>query len=64
VPNKSKITSTENLVYRSKQIFGDKFSYLNTIFKSYKDKVVIGCQEHGEFLVDYHTHLNSKNWWM
>ena len=45
---KNSIT-TEDYIFKSKSIHGDKFDYTKTIYKSAKDKVIITCPKHGDF---------------
>lgn len=51
--------TTEEFIASSKQKFGDKFSYTNTVYVNNKTKVSITCNEHGDILVDPYVHLNS-----
>lgn len=42
-------STKEVFVERAKQIYGDKYTYDNVIYKNNKTKVVITCREHGDF---------------
>ena len=41
--------SQKEFIDRAKVIYGNKFTYEKTIFRSYNEKVIITCPEHGDF---------------
>lgn len=49
--------STKRFIEKSKQIFGDTFSYKNTKWKSVNEKLTISCKKHGDFDVLPFNHL-------
>lgn len=59
--SKKKITSTEDLIKQSKEIFGDKYSYDKTDIskKDEKRRVTFTCPIHGDFLQDIYSHLRG-----
>lgn len=52
---------TEEFIKRSKEIHGDKYNYLNTVYKKAKDNVKIICPEHGEFEQTPDSHIYKKS---
>lgn len=46
----ARISSTEKFIEKSKKIHGDKYDYSLVKYKTGKDKVIIICLKHGEFL--------------
>jgi len=52
--------TTEEFIARSNEIHNETYSYLNTIYKSSKEKVVITCQKHGDFKQIPKSHLNGS----
>ena len=53
--------TTEFFIKKSKEIYGDLFSYEKTEYKNYETSVIITCKKHGDFLVtpDNFLHLHS-----
>lgn len=49
--------TTEEFITASKAIFGDKYDYSKTVYKSNKKKLCIICPEHGEFWITPNNHL-------
>ena len=52
--------NTEEFIERAKSIYGDKYTYENTIYKNYKTKVIITCPIHGDFLKSPGHFLNGQ----
>ena len=52
--------TTEEFINASKAIFGEKYDYSKTVYRSSKTKVCIICPEHGEFWVTPNNHLTHK----
>ncbi len=50
----------EEFVHRAKKVHGDKYDYSAVEYKGNKEKVVIVCQTHGEFLQIPNSHLSGK----
>ena len=45
------INKTENFIKKSNEIHNNSYSYLKTVYVNYdKDKVIITCKLHGDFL--------------
>lgn len=53
---KYKLTNSE-FIQKSKEIYGDKFTYENTIYKSTKNRINVNCKAHGEFSVEAYGYL-------
>jgi len=53
-----KITN-EEFIKRAKNIHGDKYCYLKTVYKSMRKKIIITCYKHGDFEQKASNHLNG-----
>jgi len=53
--------TTEEFIKKAKEVHGDKYDYSKTVYINSKNKVVIICPTHGEFLQEPDSHTNSKN---
>lgn len=53
-PNKS-----QQIIAKFQQVHGDKFGYSNVTYTNAKTKVIVTCQEHGDFLVTPNNHLTG-----
>lgn len=53
--NKDK--TTEEFIDECRQIHGDKYDYSKTVYKGSKNKIVVTCKEHGDFLIEASKHL-------
>ncbi len=51
--------TTPQFIEESKEKHSDKYDYSKTVYKNSKEKVIIICQEHGQFLVSPVHHLYS-----
>ena len=51
--------TTEEFISASKAIFGNKFDYSKTEYKSTHTKVCLTCPEHGDFWVTPNNHLSK-----
>lgn len=47
---KARLSNTDLFILKSKKIHGDKYDYSLVKYKTGKDKVIIICKKHGEFL--------------
>ena len=57
----SKISHKTNLfIEKSRKKHGDKYSYEKTIYEKAKVKVIITCEEHGDFIITPDGHLSGK----
>ena len=55
-----KTSNSENFITKSKEIHGgDKYIYDKVLYKNNREKVIIICRIHGEFLQTPHEHLSS-----
>lgn len=57
--NNSKILTTEEFIRRARIKHGDKYNYDKTVYKSFKDDIIVTCPQHGDFLVNPHCHLSN-----
>lgn len=53
------IKNTEQFIQKSKEVYGDKYEYTNSIYVNAKTKIKITCKEHGIFEQNYKNHLNG-----
>lgn len=58
IKNKIKWTN-DDFIIKSKELHGDRFSYDSTCFNNVKDKLVITCTKHGDFMVTPNQHISS-----
>lgn len=56
----NKIHNTNSFISKAKIIHKNKYKYFHTIYKSAKDKVLITCPIHGDFLQIPNNHLNGN----
>lgn len=49
--------SKENFVSLAKNVHGDKYDYSKVVYKNTKDKLIIICPIHGEFLQSFEKHV-------
>ena len=55
-----KIKSTEKYIEEAKNIYGDKYSYENTLYTASKNKVLVTCNECGKiFEIEANSHLQG-----
>lgn len=57
---KARISNTENFVEKSKKVHGNKYDYSLVKYKTGKDKVIIICPKHGEFLQTPFAHSSPS----
>ena len=53
--------TTEQFIEESIQIHGDKYDYSKVEYKYAREKVIIICKEHGEFLQTPNSHLSKES---
>ena len=51
--------TTEDFINKSKQIYGDKFSYEKSIYEDRTKNIIITCKIHGDFLQKPIDHLRN-----
>lgn len=51
--------STEDFIRNARKVFGDRYDYSKTVFKSAHDLVTIICPEHGEFQIRAGNHIQG-----
>lgn len=56
----SRKLTTQEFIEKAKKVHGDKYDYSKVIYNSSKEKVIIICSEHGEFLQRPNDHLNGN----
>ncbi len=52
--------TTEEFIARSKEVHGDEYTYVDTVYKRIKDNVIITCRKHGNFTVLPRVHLGGS----
>jgi hypothetical protein len=57
---KARISNTEDFIEKSKKIHGNKYDYSLVKYKTGKDKVIIICPFHGEFLQTPFAHSSPS----
>lgn len=57
--NVSKMLTTAEFIRRAKEKHGDKYTYDKTIYKSFKDNVIVTCPIHGDFEINSHCHISN-----
>ena len=58
--NKQKYTySTETFISKAKKIHNSKYDYSKVDYKGEKEKIIIICPEHGEFIQEPNSHLSK-----
>ncbi|HVC09248.1 MAG TPA: hypothetical protein VNH15_04840 [Elusimicrobiota bacterium] len=55
-----KLINTETFLMRANKVHGNKYSYKKTIFTRMRDKIVITCKFHGDFLQSAGHHLQGQ----
>lgn len=56
----NKKSTTENFIIKSKELYGDLFSYERTIYTNINSKVIITCPIHGDFEQYVKPHLKGS----
>lgn len=51
---------TEKFICRAIEIHGNKYDYSKAIYVASKNKLIISCQVHGDFLKSPHNHIHNK----
>lgn len=57
---KARISDTKNFIIKSKKVHGEKYDYSLVNYKTGKDKVIIICPSHGEFLQTPFAHSSPS----
>lgn len=52
--------TTEKFVTDAIYVHGDKYDYSKSVCNGSKDKVIVICKEHGEFVTDYDHHVRRS----
>lgn len=52
--------TTEEFIKRAKELHGNKYDYLKSVYNGFYEKVCIICPEHGEFWQTPNCHLRGK----
>jgi len=58
---KNRRKTTKDFIKKSKEIFGDRFGYLKTLYIKNNIPVIINCKKHGEFTQIPNIHLSNKS---
>ena len=56
----NKVHDTDSFITKARIVHNDKYKYFHTNFKSAKEKVLITCPIHGDFLQAPNNHLNGQ----
>jgi hypothetical protein len=57
---KARISNTKTFINNARKIHGDKYNYSLVNYKTGKDKVIIVCSKHGEFLQTPFAHAGAS----
>lgn len=57
---KARISNTEDFIKKSKKVHGEKYDYSLVNYKTGKDKIIIICPSHGEFLQTPFAHSSPS----
>lgn len=57
---KTAINKTEYTINKFKEVWGNTYDYSKFIYKGARDKSIIICKKHGEFLQDANIHLSGR----
>lgn len=55
-----KVVTQEEIISRFREVHGDKYDYSRTAYNGCKEKVLVGCRIHGDFLIDARNHLRGS----
>jgi len=59
--SKSKTEDTEYFINKSKSIYGDRYSYENTVYVDALSPIIVTCRQHGDFeILKSASHLSTK----
>jgi len=47
--NNKRMLTTEDFIEKAKKVYGDEYTYKNTIFKGHRTSVTVTCSVHGDF---------------
>lgn len=53
-------TNSDNWLTKCLKVHGGRYTYDSVIFNNMKDKVLIGCKIHGDFLQSLDVHINAE----
>jgi len=56
----NKTKNTQYFIEKAKTIHGEKYDYSKTFYKGNKNKLIIICPKHGEFLIRASSHLEKR----
>ena len=51
--------TNQDFIEQARKVHGDKYDYSKVVYKSAKDKIVINCPIHGDFMQVPYNHLNG-----
>ena len=49
----------DSFIEKCKRVHGDKFTYENTVFTGYKNKITVTCRAHGDFEQTPNNHVSG-----
>jgi len=53
-------STTEEFIEKAKEVHGETYDYTKALYETSKQKIIIICKEHGEFLQTPHCHLSGQ----
>lgn len=56
----SRRLTTDEFIKKSKAKHGEKYDYSKAVYKNSKDKVIVVCKKHGDFLVTPSHHMHTS----
>lgn len=57
---KSKTSNTSEFILKAVAIHGDKYLYERTVYTKAREKLIITCKKHGDFLITANGHLDGR----
>lgn len=55
-----KVVTQDDIIGRFRGVHGDRYDYSKTVYNGSKQKVVVTCKEHGDFLISISNHLRGS----
>ena len=55
-----KVVTQDDIIGRFRGVHGDRYDYSKTVYNGSKQKVVVTCKEHGDFLISIANHLRGS----
>lgn len=58
---KNKKLTTEEFIQKATEVHGEKYDYTKSVYTHTRNKIIITCCEHGDFLQIPNSHLSNKS---